>query len=59
MSKEIGKITLCGVQGCCPTVDFTDPEKVVLTDDHGGRVQLTKAEWQDLKTKFAMRSKKK
>jgi hypothetical protein len=52
-TPEQGMVTLCGVQGCCPTVDFTDPEKVVLKDDFGGRVQLTPDQWADLKAKFA------
>lgn len=54
--KEIGTVTLCAVQGCCPTVDFTDPQKVVLRDDFGGQVQLTREEWKDLKTKFTSKS---
>jgi hypothetical protein len=49
---EQGVVTLCGVQGCCPTVDFTNPQKVVLRDDHGGQVQLTPQEWAELKSKF-------
>jgi hypothetical protein len=55
-TTEQGTVTLCGVQGCCPTVDFTDPQKVVIKDDHGGKVQLTQAEWAELKTKFATKS---
>lgn len=50
---EKGVVALCAVQGCCPTVDFTNPQKVVLKDDHGGQVQLSRDEWEDLKTKFA------
>lgn len=46
---ETGVLTLCGVQGCCPTVDFTNPEEIVLRDDHGGMVRLTQAEWGELK----------
>lgn len=46
---ESGVLTLCGVQGCCPTVDFTNPAMVVLKDDHGGEVKLTQAEWGELK----------
>lgn len=53
---EQGTVKLCSVQGCCPTVDFTDPQKVVLKDDHGGQVQLTRAEWSELKAKFATKS---
>ncbi len=44
--------TLCGVQGCCPTVSVhTNEDKVVITDDNGGSVTLTKAEWRDAMTK--------
>ena len=52
-TSEKGIVKLCGVQGCCPTVDFTDSEKVVLKDDFGGQVQLTRNQWQDLKDRFA------
>lgn len=58
MSKSIpenGIVKLCAVNGCCPTVDFTDPKKIVLKDDFGGQVQLTAAQWQDLKTKFGQK----
>ena len=53
---EQGTIMLCGVQGCCPTINFTDPQKIVLKDDFGGQVQLTREQWQDLKVKFASKS---
>ncbi len=46
---ETGVLTLCGVQGCCPTVDFTNPSEIVMCDDHGGVVRLTQAEWDELK----------
>lgn len=49
VEAETGVLTLCGVQGCCPTVDFTNPEEVVLRDDRGGVVRLTQAEWGELK----------
>lgn len=52
-TPEKGTVKLCGVQGCCPSVDFTDPQKVVLKDDFGGQVQLTRDQWQDLKARFA------
>jgi len=51
-TPEKGTVKLCGVQGCCPTVDFTDPTKVVMKDDFGGQVQLTREQWRELKTKF-------
>lgn len=49
---EKGTVRLCGTQGCCPTIDFSDSEKVVLRDDFGGKVQLTREQWTELKTKF-------
>jgi hypothetical protein len=52
---ENGILTLCGVQGCCPTVDFNDPEDIVIRDDHGGEVRLTRAEWGEL-AKYAAKS---
>jgi len=52
-TPEKGTVKLCGVSGCCPIIDFTDPQKVVLKDDFGGQVQLTQVQWQDLKARFA------
>ncbi len=46
--KEIKRITLCGVQGCCPEVVIST-QKVVITDDHGGKVVLTREEFMELK----------
>jgi len=54
-TPEMGTVKLCGVQGCCPTVDFTNPEKIVLTDDFGGTVQLTHEQWAELKARFAQK----
>lgn len=51
-TPERGVVTLCGSQGCCPTVDFTDKRKVLLKDDHGGQVRLTRKEWKELTVKF-------
>ena len=49
---SVTTITLCGVQGCCPTVEVHDnDDKVVISDDHGGSVTLTKREWRDAVTK--------
>lgn len=53
---EQGTVRLCGVRGCCPTIDFTNPRKVVLKDDFGGQVRLTRKQWVELKTKFASKS---
>jgi len=52
-TPEKGIVKLCGTQGCCPTVDFTNPQEVVLKDDFGGQVKLTSEQWQDLKTRFS------
>ena len=44
--------TLCGVQGCCPTVEINrDSGKVVIKDDDGGQVTLTMDEWRDARTR--------
>lgn len=48
--EENKVVTLCGVQGCCPTVEFTG-DGVVLRDDFDGKVQLNANEWADLVTK--------
>lgn len=53
---EKGIVALCGTQGCCPTVDFTSPRRVLLKDDFGGQVQLTRKQWGDLKAKFASKA---
>lgn len=52
-TSETGTVKLCGVQGCCPTVDFTNHDKVIIADDFGGRVQLTREQWTELKSRFA------
>lgn len=46
------KVKLCAVNGCCPTVTV-NPNMVVIEDDFGGKVQLTKDQWNDLKQKAA------
>lgn len=53
-TPEKGVVSLCGTSGCCPTIDFTDQEKIVLKDDFGGQVQLTQDQWQDLKVQFSL-----
>lgn len=49
--KEEGKIIFCGVKGCCPTITF-NTDDVLLTDDFGGKVKLTKNQWNELKKMF-------
>jgi hypothetical protein len=44
--KGIRVYTLCGVSGCCPTVEVNhDIKEIVLKDDFGGVVKLTIDEW--------------
>lgn len=52
LTPEEGVVRLCGVQGCCPTINFTNPEMVILQDDFGGKVQLTREQWTELKARF-------
>ena len=47
INSDRWEFTLCGVQGCCATIGFTT-EKVSFTDDNGGEVIFTKAEWSEL-----------
>jgi hypothetical protein len=54
-SMKSGVLTLCGTQGCCPTVDFNNPEEIVFRDDHGGMVRLTSTEWGELQ-QFVLKS---
>ena len=45
---NIMRIQLCGVQGCCPTVEIHHgSDKIVITDDDGGKVTLTKEQWRE------------
>ncbi len=37
-------VALCGVQGCCPTAEFTG-DSVILRDDVEGKMTLTRDEW--------------
>ena len=50
--SSIPRIRLCGVMGCCPTVEIHHgSDKIVITDDDGGRVTLTKEQWREALTK--------
>ena len=45
---KVMRIQLCGVQGCCPVVEIHHgSEKVIITDDDGGKVTLTKEQWRE------------
>ena len=53
IKERVTLIALCGVQGCCPTVEIhQDTNKIIITDDHGGQVTLTKEQWQDALAKI-------
>lgn len=47
IKKESSKMILCGVQGCCPTIELKEKE-VIIKDDFGGKVKLNKDQWNDL-----------
>lgn len=64
--EEIGKservngnnvVTICGDKGCCPTIDFSEPKVVIIKDDFGGRVRLTRTQWSGLKAVLAPRQR--
>ena len=45
------QITLCGANGCCPTVNIDDTGKtIVIKDDFGGSVTLTFEQWSEALT---------
>lgn len=47
-ARGVTRHVLCGVQGCCPTVEVNhNTGKVIIKDDFGGTVTLTKDEWCD------------
>jgi hypothetical protein len=43
------KVRSCGVIGCCPTIDFTDPQNITLKDDFGGQIRITNKQWEWLR----------
>jgi hypothetical protein len=47
ISNDGATVTLCGVQGCCPTLNYIEGG-VELKDDFGGKVKLSSAEWGEL-----------
>ncbi len=48
------KFILCGGGGCCPTVEFKEKE-ILIKDDYGNCVRLSKKQWNDL-TKITKRN---
>ncbi len=45
MEEARGRVVpFCGVQGCCPTAEFTG-DYVILRDDFEGKVTLTREQW--------------
>lgn len=57
-SLEKGIVALCGERGHCPVIDFTNPNKVVMKDGLGGRFQITREQWEDMKERFSPNSPK-
>ncbi|MEI7512844.1 MAG: hypothetical protein WCK01_05305 [Candidatus Uhrbacteria bacterium] len=41
-------VRLCGMQGCCPEVEFKADGGVEIRDDFGGKVTLTSDQWREL-----------
>lgn len=55
LKANVTRISLCGVQGCCPTVEiYHGADKVVITDDNGCKVTLTKEQWREALIKAKM-----
>ena len=49
---NVTRIQLCGVQSCCPIVEIHHgSDKIVIIDDDGGKVTLTKEQWREALTK--------
>ncbi len=45
-SPKSTSIKLCHTSSCCPTVEIHhNSGKVIITDDDGGKVTLTKKQW--------------
>jgi hypothetical protein len=40
-------VIFCGVKGCCPSVEFKK-DRVLIKDDYGGKVRLSRDRWQAL-----------
>lgn len=45
--QEDKKIVLCGVQGCCPTLEIKG-KLVTISDDFGNKVKLSKEQLKNL-----------
>ncbi len=52
---NVTRVQLCGVQGCCPTVEiYHDSDTIIITDDNGGKITLTKKQWREALTKVKL-----
>jgi len=52
-TTNVTSIRLCGVQGCCPTVEIHHgTNTIVINDDYGGKVTLTKEQWREALVKI-------
>jgi len=45
--SRVKRVVLCGVSGCCPTIDFTS-DGVLMADDRDGSVFLSREQWREL-----------
>jgi len=53
--RGVSRVVLCAVQGCCPIVEIDhQAEKIVITDDFGGKVTLTMQEWREAVEKVVL-----
>ena len=53
ISKKEKVLTLCGTQGCCPTITLNQEQRTsVIKDDFGGSVRLSYQELKDLTEKL-------
>lgn len=51
MDKAEKVVLMCGKKGCCPTVSLSK-NQVVIEDDFGGRVKLSKEQFALFKEKI-------
>ena len=53
--ENITRVKLCPACSNCPTIEVHhDTNKVIITDDYGGKVTLTIDEWNEATTKVKL-----